>query len=116
MNRSMEVGSKKIGVDFNQMKSEQKDYGKSVVVTEEDFEKAINKNWKPKDKETELALAKQPQGPVVLSEDDKERLRQCFNEFGTVKTIKRPPRSRLNANGVREVMHLGPEVTATMTE
>jgi hypothetical protein len=41
---------------------------------------------------------------------------ECFKKYSTSKTVKKPPRSRLNANGVREVVFREPETNVTVQE
>lgn len=92
------------------------EYGKTVVVSEEEFERALNPNRKVQSKVRESAEMRQSSNWKGLGEEQKAALESCFNQFSTVKTVKKPARSRLNANGVREVYQAGPEVTTTMSE
>ena len=39
----------------------------------------------------------------VVSLEEKAKLQECFNKYGITKIVKKPPKSRLNANGVREI-------------
>lgn len=42
--------------------------------------------------------------------------RAVFEKYCSTKTLKKPPRSRLNANGVREIIPIEPEVDITLSE
>ena len=43
-------------------------------------------------------------------------LKESFEKFSSTKTLKEPARSRLNANGIREIMTSEPEVDITLSE
>lgn len=56
------------------------------------------------------------EGVKELSSEQLASLKETFEKFSSTKTLKKPVRSRLNANGVREIMTSEPEVDITLSE
>lgn len=56
------------------------------------------------------------EGVKELSIEQLASLKESFERFSSTKTLKKPARSRLNANGIREIMTSEPEVDITLSE